>query len=406
MKRFFESIFRNIPAKIASLLISIVIWVYVGSGFAQIGSFPGKIPIEIQNAPPGLVAVLEKEEVSVKIIAAASVWQKLDANSFNASIDLSGFTEGTYQIAVKVESATSGVRIVEINPSKVFVRLEKTAEKEVPINLQSEGKPAEGLALGDWRIEPDRVKISGASSVISKILEATAKVSLAGEKESFERIVVLEATDPDGNKIKNLTFNPAEVKVEVLLVQASSAKTVGIKVNTVGQPADGLWVSKIESLPPQVAVTAGAATISNVNFVETKEIDISGLDQSREFTTSLKQNPGVIILDNISVVKVKIFLSSLSSTRQFQIGYSWQNLNPGLKVASAEPAVSTLVLTGSTYDLSKLSAQDISININLSSLNRPGTYSIDISRSDVVLPPGISFSSIVPSAISVRLENL
>lgn len=406
MKHFREFVFRNWPAKIISILISMLIWIYVGSGQAQIGSFPGKISIEIKNTPAALMAVTDIDSVSIKIIAASNIWKKLGPDSFKATIDLSSYKEGTYELPVEVVTNVEGVQIVEVNPSKIIVRLEKVAEKEIPVILQVEGKPAEGYVVGDWKINPARVKVSGATSVITKILEATTRIYLSGEKDTIQRIVGVVVLDASGKEISNLEFTPAEVEVEVPLVAASSAKTVGVKVNTTGQPAEGFWVSKIETQPSAITITASPLAIGQINFVETKEIDINGLAKTKEFTTTFKPNAGITILDDIEKIIVRINVSRLTSTRQFQVGFSWENLRPHLQVVSSEPSVVTLVLAGSTYDLSNVSLKDIAINIDLSSFDYPGTYTVDILRSNITLPAGISFSSIVPSAISVRLDVL
>ncbi|KKQ73761.1 MAG: YbbR family protein [Berkelbacteria bacterium GW2011_GWB1_38_5] len=381
----FQKFFQNFPAKISSVLIAVLIWIYVGSGLAQIDTFPGKIPIDFKNSPQGLIAVSDVESVSVKIVAASALWKNLNADSFSAIIDLSGFTEGTYELPVKLNSNVSDVQIVEVSPAKVLVRLEKITEKEVPVVLQVEGKAATGFVVGDWKLKPDRVKVSGASSELGKILEATAKITLAGEKDNLQRILKVVALDSAGNEIRNLSFSPSEVEAQVPLVQASSAKTVGIKVITSGQPAD---------------------LINQISFIETKEINITGLSETKEFTTILKPAVGVTVLDNVPLVKAKIVVSPIASTRQFQVGFNWKNLNSSLKVASVDPEVVTLVLTGSTYDLSQVAVKDIAINVDLGSFSQAGVHSVDISRSNISLPNGISFSSVVPSAINVRLENL
>lgn len=406
MKNIFGKIFQNIPAKIASILIAVIIWIYVGSGLAQVGSFPGQIPIQYKNVPKGLVAVSDTENVSVKIVAAANLWRNLDPGSFSATIDFSGFSEGTYDMPIKVTNNSSDIHIVEVNPSKIIVRLEKITEKEIPVVLQVEGKAAPGLVVGDWKLKPDRVKVSGASSVLNKILEATAKVTLNGEKDNLQRVVSVVALDASGNKINNLNFTPSEVEAQIPLVQSSSAKTVGVKVVTTGQPAAGLWVSGIETQPSSIAVTASASLINDISFVNTKEINIAGISETKEFTTTLNPQVGVTILDSVPLVKVKVIVSPISSTRQFEIGYNWKNLNSNLKVSSVDPTTATLVLSGSTYDLSQLSTKEITLDINLSAFYQPGIYSVDISRSNVTLSAGISFSSVVPSAINVKLENL
>lgn len=401
----FQKIFQNFPAKIGSILIAILIWIYVGSGLAQIDTFPGKIPIDFKNTSPGLVAVTDTNSVSLKIVAAANLWKNLNIESFSASVDLSGFSEGTYELPIRVNSNVSNVQIVESDPAKILVRLEKIVEKEVPIVLQVEGKAATGFVVGDWKLKPDRVKVSGANSELAKILEATAKLTLAGEKDDLQRILKVVALDSTGNELRNLSFQPTEVEAQVPLVQASSAKTVGIKVVTTGQPADGFWVSGIETQPPQVAITASSSLINEISFIQTKEININGLSTTKEFTVMLQPVVGVNVLDDISLIKAKIVISPITSTRQFQTGFNWKNLNSNIKVASTDPSFVTLVLAGSTYDLSQLKTKDVAINIDLAAYSQSGTYSIDISRSNVSLPSGISFSSVVPSVINVKLEN-
>lgn len=405
MKQFFKSIFQNIPAKIICLLVAIGLWIYVGSGLAQIGTFPGKIPLEFNNTANGLVAVCDIAGVSVKIVAASNLWKTLGADSFKAKIDLSGYAEGTYELPVKVISQNPEVQVVEINPAKVIVRVEKTVEKEVPINLRVEGKAADGYVVGDWKIKPDKVKIIGGSSQIGNIFEATAKITLSNERDNLQRIVKVIALDSNGNEIRNLKFNPAEVEVQVPLVQASSAKTVGIKVVTTGLPQQGYWVSQIETEPSTLAVTASAEIINNISFIETNQININGLSQIKEYTATLKPSVGITILDQITTVKVKIITAPIGTTRQFQAGFSWQNLTSGLRVGSVDPEIVTLVVSGPSEDLVKLSVEDIALNINLGAFSKAGVYSVDISRSNVSLPSGVSFSSVVPSAINVKLEN-
>lgn len=404
MKRIFEIIFRNFFAKIVCLLLAMGIWLYVGTGQAKIDTFPGRILLDFVNVQSGLVAVSEVENVSIKIVADGTTWQSLGSGSFTATIDLANLNEGTYELPVKVTSQAA-VQIVEINPQKVLVRLEKITKKEVPVNLVVEGKPAQGLVVGDWKIKPDRVEVAGASSVIAKIFEATAKLSLNGENSTVQKMVRLVALDANGNEIRNLVFQPFEVEVDVPLVQASSAKTVGIKVVTTGQPAAGFWVSKIESTPAAVAVTASSSLISQISFIETKEIDINGLSADRQYETTLKPTPGVVILDNVNLVKVKISVSLVNSTRQVSTGFNFQNLSSNLKVTSVDPQKVTVVVTGSATDLAKLDAGEVRINLDLGRFVSAGTYSLDITRANIDLPSGIGFSSVVPSALNVRLEN-
>ena len=405
MKKFFQALIRNLPAKIISILISTGLWIYVGMGQAQTGTFPGRIPLEFRHTPSGLVAISDIDSVSIKIVASSNEWKTLGASSFSAVVDLTGLNEGAFEVPIRVNTNISEVQIIEVNPNKIFVKLEKVVKKEVPINLQIDGQAGEGYVVGDWGIVPSNTEVSGASSIVDKILEATARVTLAGEKETVKKIVRLAALDAQGNEIRNLEFNPQEVSVELPLVKASSVKSVGIKVITSGQPADGFWISQIETDPSSVAITASEALINKISFLETREVDVTGLDQSKELKITLKSNPGVIVLDNVDKIKIKITISAISSTRQIKTGFSWLNLSDNLKVVSADPQAVTVILVGSATDLARLDSNDVTVNIDLRDFARAGAYSLDISSSDIILAEGISFSSIIPTAINIMLET-
>src|SRR3989344_587048 len=107
--KIFRALFRNFPAKIVCLTLALGLWIYVGTGQAKIGNFPGRIPLEIRSVPQGLVAVTDIEAVSIKIVAGATIWKTLGAGSFSASIDLTGAQEGTLEVPVKVTTNVEGV---------------------------------------------------------------------------------------------------------------------------------------------------------------------------------------------------------------------------------------------------------------------------------------------------------
>ena len=65
----------------------------------------------------------------------------------------------------------------------------------------------------------------------------------------------------------------------------------------------------------------------------------------------------------------------------------------------------TVVLTGEATNLARLNPDEVKVSINLGGIYQAGSYSLDISSSDISLPEGIAFSSVVPSAINVVLED-
>ena len=397
-------IFKNWPAKIVCFLFAIIIWIYVGIGQTKTANFPGGIPLQINNVSQGLVAITDTTRVTVKVVAEQNTWKKLSADSFNAYVDLNGLPEGTHEVKVNVTVSLANVQIVETDPAKILVSLEPRIEKEVPVVALISGKAGEGLVAGQWQSNPSKVNVSGARSVINSLLEATAKIQLDGQTSDFKTMTKLVGLDSQGKEISNLIFTPSEVIVNISIVKASNVKTVGIKVVITGNPADGFWITKIETDPATVTVAASEQMITRVEYVETEPVNIFNLSKNKTVEVALKPAGGVAILDNISQVKVNIFVAKSQTTKEIEAGFRWQGLADNFFVSLVEPTTVKVVVGGPQDSLASLTSGDISIIVDLSNLS-PGTHSVDISRSNIAGPTGISVSSIVPSAIYVRLET-
>jgi len=274
----------------------------------------------------------------------------------------------------------------------------------VPVSCLYDGEAGVGLAPGQCEINPKLVKVAGARSVINTLTEATAAIHLQGETADFKKEVKVVSLDAKGKEIKSLVFTPESVLVTVPIVKANNIKTVGVKVNITGAPVEGYWLSKLESNPSTVTITAAENTIGQVNFVETEPIDVSGLSRNQTTDVALKPASGVVLMDKIDKVHVTLTVSKNQSTREIEAGFKWQNLANNLQVVSVEPNVVKVVTAGTQDQLQALSSGDILVTVDLTSCDKPGTCSIDISRANISGPTGVSVSSIVPSAINVRLD--
>lgn len=405
MKNFFHKIFENFPAKILCLLLAGGLWLYVGIGQTKNSNFPGGVPLQLRNVPSGLVAITDMDKVTIQVVAEANVYKNLNADSFSAYLDLAAYKVGTYDVKVTVTTTVAGVQIVATDPATVAVTLEPKVEKEVPVTCLYDGSAGVGLAPGVCTIEPTLVKVAGARSIINTLTQATAAIHLSGETADFKKEVKVVSLAASGKEIKSLEFNPTEVAVTVPIVKASTIKTVGIKVNTTGAPAEGFWLSKLESSPSTVTITAAENTIGQINFVETEPINVSGLSKNQTVDVVLKPASGVILIDKIDKVKVTLTVSKNQSTREVEAGFKWQNLSSNLKVVSVEPSILKVVAAGAQDQLQALTSGDILILVDLTGFGNPGTYPIDISRANIAGPIGVSVSSIVPSAINVRLDT-
>ena len=125
-----------------------------------------------------------------------------------ASADLSANVE---TVLYDSEGALLELPSVTKNVSYVHMSVEVLAVKEVPIELNVMGTPAEGyLATGVVESDPATVKIAGTTSTlssVSKISIPEEELNITGESSDMVNIINIKEYLPTGVKLSDSTFN-------------------------------------------------------------------------------------------------------------------------------------------------------------------------------------------------------
>jgi YbbR domain-containing protein len=403
-KNILKAIFRNWPIKLLCILASASLWFYVTSSQNTIAKFPGSLNIRTANISTNLVAIYDVKTVEVKVMAEPSVWQKLSAESFSASIDLSGVSAGTHEVPVNVTTSIPGVQIIEKTPDKILVTLEPVISKDVSIAKKIEGGSAEGMVPGNITFSPDRVRIKGGQSAIDNISEATAVISLNGEGENFKRNISLIVLNDSGEEMKDVEIWPNEVEADVSIVKGSNVKTVGIKVKIIGSPKENYYVSDVTSMPGAVDISGIRDIVVNTKYLETQSIDISGVSTDIERDIALSAPDGITILGNSSAkVHVIINISSFEISRSFDVS-NYKILNSNIQVASFDPTTVKVVCEGLPNILGTLTKDNFSIDLNLigKTPDPNGEINVAIVPENVHAVDGVTIISVEPNTIKIK----
>lgn len=402
----FKIITNNFWIKIVCAFVAIGIWVYVVNSESKVDNFPGTINLDIKNKPADLVAIKDVDTVNLKIIAERGVWKKLSADSFEAYLDLSGLSEGTHEIPVKINTNIEGVQVVEISPAKVLVRLEPLTTKTVQVGIRTDGQAADGYYPGDAISMPESVDVSGPKSAIEGINEAIALIHLNGESEKIEnRQATLVAYDEKNEILKNIEFNPKEVKVSLGIVKGSQTKSVGIKVNTSGNVGNGYYIGSISVDPSTIVITGSAKVLGQTDYLETESINISDLISEKTQTVNLIIPPGVgLVSGQKNQVTAKIKLSQATIQKEITAKHNYLNLSSNLRIESISPSNIKITVSGSVDKISGITSQDVIVNFDFLSKTN-GTFTYNVSDSQIITPNGISIVNIVPTSVSITLVN-
>ena len=368
--------------------------------------FPGTIPINPANLPANLAAVYDSKDVSIKILADPSIWQKLSPEAFRANIDLTGLTAGTHQVSVNVVSSISGVQIVDKNPSTILVTLEPVVTKDVSVVERIDGQAADGMVPGDISFNPSKVQVTGAKSIVDGISEAVAVVSLKGESADFSQSVRPVIYDDENQQLVGVKIKPAETKAEVSIVRGSNTKTVGIKVQVIGTPRDNYYIANIASTPGAVDISGVRTTVLNTKFIETSPIDVTGATSDITKDVTLSVPDGLTILNsNSTKVHVAISIQTSVVSRAFDVT-NFKSVSGNSTITSINPAAVTVICSGSVSTLNSISASDFTILFDLADKmpDSHGEIGLTLTPVNIQTPSGISVSSVVNPNVKVKVQ--
>lgn len=398
-----DKLTSNLGIKFLIILAAFLLWLYVSAGEARIGVFPSAIPVEVKNKPANLEPVLSQNKVNLKIAADGSVWKKLTVSSFKAFVDLEGLEAGTSEVEVQGSSNQSGVKIMEIKPAKVLVSLEEVIKKTVKVSVRIEGEAAPDKVADIPIPEKETVEIAGPKSLVEKITEAQAMVTLKGEAEDFEREITLQVLDEENQPLENITITPSSIKIKVPIVQSGQVKTVGLKPQITERPKTGFWVSSVVVEPATITLSGASERLRQIQFIETDPISVKDLDKEQTVSVSVKIPSGTKVVGSVPEVKVTIGISQVESLKEIPVAFQVNNLASDLKVSESLPTVTTL-LTGPIGALGGASGKSVAINLNLDGKTE-GKHSFEIKKEDFVLPSEVRVSSYLPSSISLTLAK-
>lgn len=189
---------RHVGLKIVSIGLAALLWLVVSG--EQIVERALRVPLEFTRVPPDLEIVGDTPTtVDVRVRGSAGALGRVASGELVAVLDLTLARPGQrlFHLTNADVRTPFGIEVVQVTPSSVSMKFERSTSKKVPVVPGYEGEPADGFVVGTVRADPATVDIVGATSALASITEAiTEPVSVEGKSESFIDTVAVGAPDP------------------------------------------------------------------------------------------------------------------------------------------------------------------------------------------------------------------
>jgi YbbR domain-containing protein len=374
--RIVHLIFDHWIAKLLSLLLAFGLWTFVvNTGYRQ-AVWPDPISVQARDITQGLAVASVLPTIEVEVYAPTASFQRLSTADMQAFVNLAGLPSGTHTLEIKVFADDPNVRILNIEPSLTDVTLEKQRTEKFDLKFETEGELGQGYVADRVELDPDKVNVTGASSLLKQIDQVVIRLNLNGETSTVEKSLAPQALDKDRNPIQGLVFDPVEVQVKLPVIQAEDAKSVGIQVQTKNEPADGFFVGSIKATPSTTTAQGSSKALSEITVLKTEPIDLSGASASFERTVKLVLPPNVRADPQEVNVKVEIKAGSLSA--DFTVTPEVVNLESG-RAATVDPTSVRVTLTGPADQIREIQERGPRLQIDVSGRG-VGEHNITLTR--------------------------
>jgi YbbR domain-containing protein len=388
---------HNWPLKLAATGLAVLL--YAGVVLSQNNqTFTGAIRIDVVGQPPGTVRLSPIPPVRfVRYFAPPDVSPVND--TFTAEIDLSGVVPqaGTSSVPVTVKSIDPRITVISSDPAFVSVRLEDVKTKVVRVNVAL-GPQASGLELGDTKIEPTSVTVSGPESQIALVDSVRADVAIDPGGLDFDQDVPLIAVDAVGNAVRPIDVSPPTARVTIPVFTDRESRSVTVTPNVSGTPAPGFEIATIVADPSVVTVEGDADQLAELNHVSTLPVSLAGASSDVSTVVSLDLPTGVVVLGS-DAIRVTVTLRPITASRSFDAGLRLIGTQAGVTYDLSVDQV-LLTIGGSTADLDRLTGATIVADLDVSGLLAGSSTEVPVT---VVLPAGLTLVSSSPPTVTVTV---
>src|SRR5215470_10865848 len=302
--RFFHRLrhirIENKGLKALSLLLAILLFIVSRQPIVDL-RLTG-VRIEYRGLSPGVKVVGDAEQtVSLRLSGPRDMVRSLTANQLLVIADLSGKEPGERVVQLKVDESflPDNVKVMQIEPASIRIKLEPNLTKRLRVEAQLSGGVAEGREFYGVELYPREIEIEGPLSVVSKMDRVlTEKVSLDGRDADFQTSVEVEI--PQDSRVKNSGRIELSVKIgeERLLRRFANAP-----VQWIDKGAAGRLLTKtvqLEVVGPKSAVESLRADDLRV------EVKTASIPPGVTSLTPQVQLPANIEIKNITPREVKV----------------------------------------------------------------------------------------------------
>lgn len=220
--------------------------------------------------------------------------------------------------------------------------------------------------------------------MIERIEKAEVQVDVSGRTSDVTATCTPIFYDANGDAVSGKKLESKVTGVSVT-IPVYKTKTVAVKLDTTGVPADNYKVVNVEYVPNEITVGGPADVLQNLTEITVDDIDVSGCSEDLESTIEISKYlpDGVVLADENTSISVHVAIErNISRTMTISANdITIENKLTDYDYAVQFPEGNTVVISGLSDEVAKLTAKDLKITIDAETLSI-GANTVELSIKD------------------------
>ena len=414
-----KKITNNLSLKILSVAIAILIWLLVVNADNPIGTKSFVIgDVQLLNEAyldaDGKMCMQDDKQESIRVTIKANrkTLDRITASDIKAVADLQqAVSLNTDPVMVPITVSCDKVLPdnIEVTPKNLSIHIEDKDTQEFVVNVTTNNtKPDKGYEVGTLTSNPEKLKITGPTSLINKIDKVNASVDVDGASEDVTEETDVKIIDKNGEEFTDTDMAYLNIsKVSVTARLWKVRPEVRIKAEYEGTPADGYEVESISTTPNVISVAGSDEALSaleeqnNTVTIPSSATDVSGRDSDYEVKINISDylSQGLKLTSDSSedvFVRVNILPQGSSVCEVPTKNIKVENAPESMQVAF-DTAKIEIRIKKTEEDLSDLKESDIKASIDLKD-KAEGSFEVPVK---IEIPEGYELVDEVTTGVEI-----
>lgn len=210
--------------KVVALAITLALWVGVTGLSTPTTELIRNVPLNLRFSSETEITGFELQQVDIIVSGDKRRVSEISRSDLVVSVDLTDVETGERILNLTPENVLlplpTGVKLDEIQPNTITVKLEPMVEKDVPVRIETIGELPDGFEIYSQTPVPAQVRVRGPASYVQPIDSLmTERIDLGDRRSDFTAQTV-QLNRPGTEKITllkgviDVTFRIGETRTE------------------------------------------------------------------------------------------------------------------------------------------------------------------------------------------------